>query len=537
MSEKRLYLNGSVVTMNPKQPEAAAFGITGNRFCAVGSNDEIRQWANNEAKVVDLNGKTVVPGFIETHTHLSWYGMARQTVDCASPLNRTIEDVKAQIKERVQSTKAGEWVIGQKYDDTLIVERRHLTRYDLDEISPQNPVWVSHVSGHLAYANSMTLDIAGIHPETPQPEGAEIDKDDKGIPTGLLKELGAICLVTQHMPRHTVAELKNFIREAVRYVHRTGVTSVHDAAIGAFRHGPQFLQAYRELAEAGKLNLRVYLTLMEELYWQLIDLGLGTGFGSELVKLGCVKLFQDGSIQGWTGALSEAYHDKPGFKGNLIMKQEILDGLVEKYHKAGLQIAVHANGDAAIESVIRAMEKAQGSFPRQDHRHMIIHCQTASQDHIIRMKKLGVIPSYFVNHVYYWGDRHASIFLGPERASRISPLASSLKAELVFTLHSDLPITPIDPLHSMHNAVNRITREGKMLGEGERISPLEALKAYTIWAAYCSFEENQKGSIEVGKLADFVILSNNPLTVVPDKISAIRVEQTIVDGRKVYESK
>jgi predicted amidohydrolase YtcJ len=208
--------------------------------------------------------------------------------------------------------------------------------------------------------------------------------------------------------------------------------------------------------------------------------------------------------------------------------------MVLKYHRAGLQIAVHANGDWAIESTITAFEKADNQFPNQDLRHMIIHCQTAGRDHITRMKRLGVIPSYFVNHVYYWGDRHESIFLGPERAARISPLATSLKEGLIFTLHSDLPVTPVNPLDSIHHAVNRITRAGKVLGPEERVTPLEALKAYSTYAAYCSYEEDLKGSIETGKLADFTVLSNNPLTVDPEKIRDIRVEQTWVGGRKVY---
>jgi hypothetical protein len=277
------------------------------------------------------------------------------------------------------------------------------------------------------------------------------------------------------------------------------------------------------------------MTIIEELYNHIHAMGLGTGFGSEYLKIGSVKLLQDGSIQGLTGALSEPYHNKPDFRGELILPQETLDGLVEKYHGEGFQIAVHANGDRAIESVLDAIEKAQKLHPRDDHRHMIIHCQTATHDQIRRMKRLGIVPSYFVNHVYYWGDRHVSIFLGPERAKRISPLASSLKEGLIFTLHSDLPVTPVDPLFSIHCAVNRITREGKVLGPDERISPMEALKTYSTHAAYCSFEEHIKGSIEVGKLADFTVLSDNPLTVSPDKIKDIDVIKTVVGGQMVYD--
>ena len=289
-------------------------------------------------------------------------------------------------------------------------------------------------------------------------------------------------------------------------------------------------------ARAG-LGLRVYMTILEPMYRKFIDLGLGQGFGSDFLKLGSVKLFQDGSIQGLTAALSEPYHNKPGFKGDLIMPQETLDELVEKYHGLGFQMAIHANGDQAIESVLRAIERADGIHPgRRDNRHMIIHCQTASDNQILRMKAQGVLPNYFVNHVYYWGDRHESLFLGPERAARLDPLRSTLDQGLRFVLHSDLPVTPVDPLFSMHTAVNRVTRQGKVLGPEQRISPDEALKAYTINAAYSSFEEDIKGSIAPGKLADFTVLSDNPLKVNPAKIKDIQVLRTVVGGRQVYGS-
>jgi len=263
---------------------------------------------------------------------------------------------------------------------------------------------------------------------------------------------------------------------------------------------------------------------------------IGQGFGSERLKLGSVNLFQDGSIQGFTAALSQPYHTRTDFLGALIMPQESLDELVEKYHEMEFQMAIHANGDRAIESILIALEKADRLYPGHGaHRHMIIHCQTASDDQIRRIKELGVIPNYFVNHVYYWGDRHESIFLGPERARRIDPLKSTLDYGWKFVLHSNLPVTPVDPLFSMHTAVNRITREGKTLGPEERITPYEALKAYTTDAAFCSFEEKIKRSIEVGKLADFVVLSDNPLRVSPENIKEIQVLQTAVNGCKVFE--
>lgn len=518
--------------MNPGTPEATAFGIMGDRFCIVGSDDDVKKYADDSSTVIDLDGKTVVPGFIETHNHMSWYSIFVLWADCTSQRNETIEDVKSRIKEKVEVAGPGEWVRGHGYDDTMIAGNRHLTRYDLDEVAPDHPVMVMHTSGHLAYINSKALELSGVGPETPQPEGGEIHKDEKGIPTGLLKEIPAMMLLgDDFFSEQDDLQTKELLRAAIAHFHKAGITSIHDGGLGAL----QYVKAYREMEAEGNLNLRVYATILENLYQDILKIGLGTGFGSEFLKLGSVKLIHDGSIQARTAALLEPYHDNLDYKGELLMRQEVLDELVEKYHRAGMQIAVHGNGSAAIESIILAMEKAQKVFPREDHRHMIIHCQTATMDHIIRMKKIGIVPSYFVNHTYYWGDRHYSMFLGPERASRISPLSSSLKEGLIFTLHSDLPVTPIDPLFSMYCAVNRITRDGMVLGPEERISPFEALKAYTTHAAYCSFEENIKGSIEAGKLADFAVLSENPLDVEHEKIKDIEVLSTVVGGEVVFK--
>ncbi len=535
MVADKIFLNGQVLTVNPKAPVASAFSIIADRFCVIGSEADVRKYATSKSNVVDLRGRTVVPGFIETHSHPSLYAMTLLQADCYTPPNQNIEDVKARIKNLADAAAPGQWVKGWGYDDTLIAERRHLTRTDLDEAAPRNPVFISHVSGHLAYSNSLALEIAGIGPKTPQPDGGGIQKDELGFPTGLLKEEAAQSLVLKHIPPYTAAKLKEVLQTTIAYYHQKGITSSHDAAIGYFRNGPQIVQAYRKLEAEGKLDLRIYMTVVEELYREILKSGLDTGFGSNRLKLGGVKFFQDGSIQANTAALSEAYHNKPGFFGDLTFRQETLDELVEKYHEKGIQIAVHVNGDRAIGSILQALEKAIERHPDKDHRHMIIHCQLATKDHISHMKRLGVIPSYFVNHVYYWGDRHTSIFLGPERAQRINPLAASVQEGLTFTLHSDLPVTPVDPLFSMHCAVNRITKGRRLLGPEEKIPPLEALKAYTIHAAYCSFEENSKGSIETGKLADFTVLSDNPLSVSPEKIKDIQVMRTVVGGRVVYE--
>ena len=522
--------------MNPALPSARAFAVRGDRFAAVGSNQELRAWVDRESRMVDLAGSTVVPGFIESHSYPSLYALTLLQADCRTPPNRTVAEVKERVKAMAGNLGAGRWVRGWGYDDTLIAERRHLNWTDLDDAAPANPVLVSHVSGHLAYVNSPALAIAGIGSGTPQPPGGEIQRDERGVPTGLLKEHAAQELVLRHIPPYSTPELKDALGQTMRVYHQAGITSSHDAAVGYFREGRQVFQAYGELEEEGRLDLGIYLNVVEELYRDLPHLGVGSSSGSGRLRLGGVKLFQDGSIQALTAALEEPYQNAPERRGGLLHPQERLDHLVEHYHKRGIQIAIHANGDRAIESTLQALERAQRLQPRDDARHLIIHCQLASRDQIRRMKRLGVIPSFFVNHVYYWGDRHVALFLGPERAARINPLGAAMKEGLIFTLHSDLPVTPVDPLFSMHCAVNRRTREGMVLGPEERISPVEALRAYTVHGAYSSFEENAKGSIEVGKAADFAVLSENPLRVPPERISEIRILRTVLGGRTVYEA-
>lgn len=529
-----VFTNGHVITMSRILPEVTAFAVANGRFYSMGDDSQIRVLAGPDTRVVDLNGKTVLPGFIESHAHISIYATMMLQADCSPDSNRGIVDVKVRLHEITQSLPADQWVRGWGYDDTLIGEKRHLNRADLDEASPQHPVMIMHVTGHLAYANSKALEIAGVGQQTPQPNGGEIHKDVNGVPSGLLLEPGAVNLINQHIPPYTIAQFKKVLPDAVAHFHRFGITSTHDGAIGYGGESLEVCQAYRELEAEGNLNIRVYLTIVEEQYQRLLELGLGTGFGSEFLKLGSVKLFQDGSIQALTAALTDSYYNNPHSKGEFLLAQETLEDLVMKYHNAGLQLAIHANGDRAIESVLQALEKAQDLHPRKDHRHLIIHCQTASSNHIQRMKQVGAVPSYFVNHVFYWGDRHTALFLGPERAGCIDPLGSSLKAGLRFALHSDLPVTPVDPLFSIHTAVNRNTREGHVLGPEERIPVLEALKAYTINAAYCSFEDDIKGSIEPGKLADFVVLSDNPMTIESEAIKDIQVLATAVGGQMVF---
>ena len=531
---EKIFVNGRIITMNPNQPEASSFAVSGGRFCLVGTDEEARACSGTGVSVVDLEGKTVIPGLIETHNHLSYGALALAMVDASSASNNSIEDIKIKLKDGAAKAGPGDWINGWGYDDTLIAEARHLTRHDLDEVASEYPVFVLHTTGHLGYANSLTLKMAGIGADTPDPPGGTIHRDDQGVPTGLLMEPAAMNLISHLRPVPDESIFRMLIPMAVDLYNREGVTSIHDGAVGIVGEGSQAMRAYVGLAAENRLNLRVYLTMMESYYRPLLDQGLFRGFGGDYLKMGCVKNFQDGSIQALTASLSEDYLGHPGFRGQFIMPQEELDAFVERYHVMGLQMAIHANGDGAIESVIQAFEKAQLKHHRDDHRHMIIHCQMASEDHIARMKAAGIIPSFFPNHVYYWGDRHLNLFLGKERADRIDPLGSAIRAGLRFTLHADTPVTPISPIFSIHNAVNRVTKGGLKLGADQCITAYQALEAFTTNAAYCSFEEGDKGSIEPGKLADFVVLSDDILGIAPEDIEKVRVLKTFVGGRLVF---
>lgn len=530
-----IYTNCNVITMNEESPSADAFAVQEGIFTAVGDAASVRAAAGGEIEEIDLGGATVTPGFIETHDHLSWFGLTMFMADCSSVANNTMDEVLEKIAKTAQGSEPGSWVMGQGFDDTMNQEARHLTRDDLDAICPDQVVMIMHTSAHLAYTNTKGLELAGITADTPQPHDGHIDKDASGRPTGVLRESGAMLLLMAHMPPPPPDIYYNVIPPALANFNQYGVTSAHDGGIGMAGHGKITIDAYRKLYAEGRLTVRVYMTIVEEFYRGLADAGLGMGFGDEWLKMGSVKSWQDGSIQGLTAALAKPYHNSPDWLGEMLIDQDELNEMVAKYQSMGMQVALHANGDRAIESVLMALEHAQELHPHDDLRHMIIHAQTATEDQVARMAKLGAIPSYFIMHVHYWGDRHAKLFLGPERAARLNPLGSSQKAGMVYTVHADTPVTPAHPLMGIHCAVNRLTSGGQVLGAEQRISVLEALKTYTTYAAYCSFEENIKGQIAEGMLADFVCLDQDLLSIDPLKILDTKVLATYVGGKKVYE--
>jgi predicted amidohydrolase YtcJ len=542
LSADFVLFNGNVITINPEQPRAEAVAVKKGRIVGVGSNSEINQCCNPKTENIDLKGKTLLPGFIASHNHLSAYASSKSAIDCSSEVNKSIDSILAKVKEKAESIPEGTWIEGHGYNHMLLTEKRHVNRWDLDKVAPDHPVHLLHFSGHFSAVNSHALKMAGISRDTPEPVGGEIFRDESGEPTGVLAEKPAQCLVQDLLPPKSVEDLIEGLKLVNHEYVKAGVTSTHDAAIGGILNGLTALQAYEKAYSNGALSVRVYAMPFISWVENILDkgenvnsLGICTGCGDEWFKVGPIKIIQDGSIQGLTAALSEPYYCDPSRTGYLNHPQEKLNELVLKYHKAGFQVAIHGNGDHGIESVVQAYESALSAHPRGNHRHRIEHCQMVTEEQLQRMARSGIAASFFSPHVYYWGDGHRDSFIGPQRAARIDPLKSALDKGIIFGLHDDCPIVPISPLMCIHTAVHRETKSGQMLGQEQAISVEEALKAMTINGAYLAFEENIKGSIEISKLADFVAISADPFQINPAEIKNLQVELTIIDGKVVYQ--
>ena len=530
-------LHATVITMVREGDTAEAVAIRGGKIAAVGTAAEVRRLIGLKTAVVDLAGKTVLPGFYAAHDHFPSAGrLALYDVDLNSPpigAMRTMDDMVAALRERAARTPAGQWIVGRGYDDTLLSEQRHPTRQDLDRVSTEHPIWIVHTSGHLGVANSRALALAKITRDTPQPVGGAIRKDAAGEPTGVIEEKTG--LVGGLAPGLTKEQRLAALRECDgRYLAKGVTTTV--IANGAGAVVPDLLAA----RERGWLHVRALamLTAATGAPPTLAESAAKSPL-PDRVRISGVKMLQDGSLQGYTGFLTAPYRTQPAgrsdYAGYALRPREKLVEMVGRYHRAGYQIAIHANGDAAIDDVLHAFRVAQSEQPRPDARHRIEHCQTPREDQLDQMRELGITPSFFVGHVYYWGDRHERLFLGPERAARISPLASAQRRGIRFTIHNDSPVTPVDPLLLVWCAVNRTTKAGQTLGPEQRISPFAALRSVTADAAWQNFEEATKGTLEPGKLADLVVLAENPLTIDPAKIKDIAVVETIVGGESCFK--
>jgi predicted amidohydrolase YtcJ len=522
--------NGSILTMDARQPRAEAIAIAGERILAAGSEVDILDFAGAETKKVDLAGQTVVPGFIDGHCHPAYSGRRHlRFIDCDL---RSIAAIQDAVRKRAANTPPGEWVAGFKYDDTKTDEKRFITREDLDAAAPDHPVYIAHRGGHTGYVNSPALAKAGITDKSPDPEGGRFVRDPMtGRLTGRLLERAAE--IYENMIPAFGTTSRDEDRAAVKLITqmfaKAGITSSTDA------YGtPDDLRAYQDAREAGGLSTRIYCMIGYAHLDRMIASGVRTGFGDEWMRVGGMKATCDGSISERTARMSQPYVGRPDDFGMIVADAEELYTHARKAHDAGWQVGIHANGDVGIGMVLDLCERLQREQPRRDPRFRIEHCTVINDDLVRRMKALGVIPTPFSTYVYFHGEKMQEY--GEERLDSMFALRSFLDAGIRPTMASDYPPGPFEPMMALQSMVTRTDITGKAWGPRQKITIEEALRVCTLNGAYASFEEHEKGSLEPGKLADLVVLGRDPLVEDPASLVTIPVERTMVGGRWVYES-
>lgn len=540
-----IFFGENIITMAASDPTAVAGGVAvkDDRIVAVGTKDAILAMAGDHTRKVDLKGKTLVPGFIDAHGHFPVNGINElYGVNLFCPPIGTIKNIDEMVtalRKKAEGLKPGEWILGHGYDDSLLADRRHPDRTDLDRVSTVSPVFVVHMSTHVAVANSLALKMAGLNNGVPIIEGGVFRRDANGELNGILEGPPAYTAVQDVIPPRSEAQNLAGIRKACEMYAAAGVTTAQNG----WAFFPD-LELLRKAFSTGDLFLRVvvwpFASNIEEMAKYPTSKSGTDLTNKHMVTLGAAKLWADGSIYVYTAWLSQPYHIVPEgqahYRGypRFEHKSQLIN-IVKELHAKGWQLAIHTIGDQATQDALDAWAAAQAAHPRADARHLCNHAHLAREDQLDRMKELGISPSFFVTHTYFWGDRHRNIFVGPDRARRMCPCRTALDRGLRISLHNDAPVTPVSPLMSIWSAVNRLTAGGDSMGPELRISVPEALRAVTIDAAWQNFEEEIKGSIEIGKLADFAVLEDNPLEVDPLKIKDIEVLQTIVGGQTVYE--
>lgn len=494
-------VNANIYTVSSGRAQALA--VRDGKIVAVGKNEEIRKFAGPKTQIEDLHGKTVLPGFIDAHMHLVSVGLRESGYYLDLSQARSLSEALELVRERVKKTEKSQWVLGRGWDESRWPERRYITRADLDKIAPEHPVVLIRVCGHILCANSLVFQKTSV-----TPRAGEFDET-----SGLLREETAWNFLQKLQPSDE--QIRAAILAGVKLAHRLGVTAIHDIA------KPEHVQVYTALRQAQQLQLRVRLNIEAQHLEHLIALGLRTGFGDEFVKLGAIKFFADGSIGARNAALHKPYHDADSL-GTLNYEQSELNRLIKLAHDHGFQIMIHAIGDRAIDAALEALASARAT---PEHRHRIEHAELLSDAQIARMKELGIIASMQPNFLQWSGPgKLYETRLGPERDSQIDPHRKVLDAGVKLAFGSDG--MPFGPLYGIHCAVNAPH-------PNQRVSVEEAIRAYTLSAAYAAFEEDLLGSLEPGKLADFIVLSEDPAHA--QNIAAITIEQTYLAGQRVFE--
>jgi predicted amidohydrolase YtcJ len=527
--------NAKVYTVDSGAPRAEAFAVKAGRFVAVGSTADIKVLVGKGTQAFDAKQMTVVPGFIDCHNHAPGDTLLYEIL-VGNPFEVefvTIASIVDKLRAKAQKTPAGGWVDGYFFDDTKVKDSRQLNVHDLDQVSKDHPVAVHHRGGHTSFYNSKALEMAGVNKSTPNSFGGTFDKDPNGELNGRVTDRArSVFNKAGTRPAFTADQTMQRDRDGLAYISkqfvRYGLTSVH--------HEGGNLLALQQVRAHGDLLHRVSYESSGKQLDAMIDAGIETGFGDEWIKLGATSEHTvDGSFSERTMALSQPYIGiSPPYSGNVTETQDDLDAWIERVHRAGIQVNCHANGDIAIDMVLRAVERAQTKFPRADARPKITHCSLINDDLVRRLKATGTVPAMFTTYAYYNSDKFH--FYGEDVMKRMMAYRTFLDAGVPAAAGSDFSPGPFAPLMGMQGMVTRTGWNGETWGANQRISVDEALRVNTINGAYASREETIKGSIAVGKLADFVVLADDPHTVDKEKIKDIAIVRTVVGGSTVYQA-
>jgi predicted amidohydrolase YtcJ len=528
---KKLYYNGPILTMEETDltDPAEAVLTEDGKIVQVGSLERLKEAAGGKAELCDLDGRTLMPAFIDPHSHFiaGATGMLQVSLDGAGDFAEIIRRVRSFIREN--QIPEGQWVLARDYDHNDLAEKRHPNRHVLDEAAPDHPLILQHKSGHVGTMNTMALQMLGVTKDTKAPEGGRIEMDADG-PLGYMEE-NAFVEYLKRVPMPGPAEIeKAFIKNQEKYASY-GITTAQE---GMFVKELIPLYQYLLRRDVLKLDLNAYVDVSAMDAVREAFPGTDRQYAGHF-RIGGYKIFLDGSPQGRTAWMREPYQGEKEYRGYGTMETPAVEDALRLAAAGNWQILAHCNGDAAAEQYLNALEKVESEEKKlKDLRPVLVHGQLLHPDQLGRVRDLGIIPTFFVAHVYHWGDIHIENF-GRERASRISPAGSAMREGIRFTFHQDAPVIQPDMMETVWCAVCRRTKAGVLLGEAERIPVREALKAVTINGAYQYFEENEKGSIRSGKRADLILLSDNPAACREEDLRKIRVEETVKDGETIYK--
>ncbi len=534
-----IFIGDNIITMDPDTASAKAVAIQGGTIAFVGEHKEAMTFAGPDTRVEELGDRALIPGLIDTHGH---FGFTARLLDLANlspppvgPVN-TIDDIVTLLRQHIAEKQppAGTWVLGYGYDDSLLEERRHPTRDDLDRASTEYPVGIMHVSGHLTVSNSAALDVLNINADSDDPPGGVIRRRaGSQDPNGVLEETAAYAVMGQ-LAGGEPDKVESQLRDAAAYYASFGITTAQDASVG-----PNDIEFLKSIAAKEPLPIDIAaFPIVNQYPLQAIGRIQNEPDYTGGYRIAGAKFSLDGSPQGRTAWLTKPYVEGPeGADADYVayptIEPDTYRSLVATLIGNGVPILAHANGDAAIDLMMDGVDAALSESPAPDHRSVIIHAQLMREDQLDRARELGVMPSFFSAHPFFWGDWHRISF-GDERALNISPTRWATDRRVPYTIHNDSPVVPPDMMRLWWATVNRKTRSGFVLGEEQRATVHEALHAMTRGAAYQYFEEQRKGSITAGKQADLVILDRNPMSADPDTLKDIRVLETIARGDTVY---